>query len=144
MVFAAKGQPGRVLLAGWIAWARRCRIPEFVKLAATITRFLPLIRNTLVHGMSNARSEATNTHLRALTTGLRIPHPRIADLHGHAHPRRPAHPSPEEITHENNRRASIAGHKRRIQAVIATQTFPANRPILPRVSATRASCGDDR
>ena len=68
MVFAAKGQPGRVLLAGWIAWARRCRIPEFVKLAATITKFLPLIRNTLVHGMSNARSEATNTHLRTLTT----------------------------------------------------------------------------
>jgi transposase len=68
MVFAVKGQPGRVLLAGWIAWARRCQIPEFVKLAATITRFLPLITNTLVHGMSNARSEATNTHLRTLTT----------------------------------------------------------------------------
>lgn len=43
-------------------------IPEFVKLAATITRFLPLITNTLVHGMSNARSGATvNTHLRAPT-----------------------------------------------------------------------------
>lgn len=68
MVFAAKGQPGRVLLAGWLAWARRCRIPEFVKLAATIKRYLPLITNTLVHGMSNARSEATNTHLRTLTT----------------------------------------------------------------------------
>jgi transposase len=37
MVFAVKGQPGRVLLAGWIVWARRCQIPEFVKLAATIT-----------------------------------------------------------------------------------------------------------
>ena len=36
---------------------------------------------------------------------------------------------------------SIAG---RIQAVIATQSFPANRRILPPVSATRASCGDDR
>jgi hypothetical protein len=32
----------------------------------------------------------------------------------------------------------------RIQAVIATQSFPANRRILPPVSATRASCGDDR
>src|SRR5664280_833885 len=29
----------------------------------------------------------------------------------------------------------------RIQAVIATQSFPANRRILPPVSATRASCG---
>jgi len=32
----------------------------------------------------------------------------------------------------------------RIQAVIATQSFPANRRILPPVSATRVSCGDDR
>jgi transposase len=47
MAFAAKGKPGRVLLAGWLAWARRCRIPEFVKLAATIKRYLPLITNTL-------------------------------------------------------------------------------------------------
>ena len=31
-------------------------------------RGLLLITNTLVHGMSNARSEATNTHLRTLTT----------------------------------------------------------------------------
>ena len=29
----------------------------------------------------------------------------------------------------------------RIQAVIATQSFPANRRILPPVSATRVSCG---
>ena len=36
------------------------------------------------------------------------------------------------------------GFRGRIQAVIATQSFPANRRILPPVSATRASCGDDR
>ena len=63
-----RGNPAGSCFAGWIAWARRCQIPEFVKLAATITRFLSLITNTLVHGMSNARSEATNTHLRTLTT----------------------------------------------------------------------------
>lgn len=66
-VFAAKGAHGRALLAGWLSWARRCRIPEFVKLAKTITRFLPLIHNTLDHGLSNALSEATNTHIRLLT-----------------------------------------------------------------------------
>lgn len=66
-VFATKGEHGRALLAGWISWARRCRIPEFVELAKTITRFLPLIRNTLDHGLGNALSEATNTHLRLLT-----------------------------------------------------------------------------
>lgn len=65
--FRVKGRRGRLLLAGWLAWARRSRLPEFVKLAATITRYLPLIHNTLDHGLSNARSEATNTHLRLLT-----------------------------------------------------------------------------
>lgn len=66
-VFAAKGEWGRVLLAGWLAWARRSRLPAFVKLARTIERYRPLIWNTLDHGLSNARSEATNTHLRLLT-----------------------------------------------------------------------------
>jgi transposase len=66
-VFTTKGTRGRVLLAGWLSWARRSRLPEFVKLAKTITRFLPLIHNTLEHGLGNARSEATNTHLRLLT-----------------------------------------------------------------------------
>jgi len=67
MVFATKGPRGRALLAGWLAWARRSRLPEFVALAKTITRYLPLIHNTLDHGIGNALSEATNTHLRLLT-----------------------------------------------------------------------------
>jgi transposase len=66
-VFAAKGQWGRRLLAGWLAWARRSRLPAFVKLAKTIEHYRPMILNTLDHGLSNARSEATNTHLRVLT-----------------------------------------------------------------------------
>jgi hypothetical protein len=33
----------------------------------TIKHYLPLIRNTLDHELSNARAEATNTHLRVLT-----------------------------------------------------------------------------
>ncbi|WP_442785342.1 transposase [Amycolatopsis sp. H20-H5] len=35
-------------------------------LAKTIRRYLPLIRNTFDHGLSNARVEATYTHLRVL------------------------------------------------------------------------------
>ncbi len=66
-VFATKGEQGRKLLAGWLAWARRSRLPGFVKLAGTIKKYLPLIHNTLEHQLSNARSEATNTHLRVLT-----------------------------------------------------------------------------
>ena len=40
---------------------------EFVTLTQTITRYRSLILNTLDHGLSNARSEATNTPLRLLT-----------------------------------------------------------------------------
>lgn len=66
-VFEAKGHKGKHLLAGWLAWARRSRLPAFVKLAKTIHRYQPLICNTLEHELSNARSEATNVHLRVLT-----------------------------------------------------------------------------
>jgi transposase len=57
----------RALLGGWIAWARRCRLEPFVKLAKTIKHYQKLILNAVEHGLSNARSEATNTHLRLLT-----------------------------------------------------------------------------
>lgn len=66
-LFRVKGEAGRQLLAGWLSWAKHSRIPEFVKVATTIDRHRHLISNTLDHGLSNARSEATNTHLRALT-----------------------------------------------------------------------------
>jgi len=66
-VFRVKGNEGRQLLAGWLSWASHSRIPEFVDLARSIRRYRDLIWNTLDHGLSNARSEATNTHLRALT-----------------------------------------------------------------------------
>ncbi|UQX10665.1 transposase [Candidatus Mycobacterium methanotrophicum] len=66
-VFRVKGRAGHQLLAGWLSWASHSRIPEFVALARTIRRYRDLIANTLDHGLSNALSEATNTHLRALT-----------------------------------------------------------------------------
>ena len=55
------------LLIGWLAWAQRCRLPAFVKLAKTIQRYRQLILNPVAHGLPGARSEATNTHLRLLT-----------------------------------------------------------------------------
>ena len=58
---------GGVQRDGFGEAARRSRLGEFVKLARTIQRFQQLIWNTLKHGISNARTEATNTHLRALT-----------------------------------------------------------------------------
>jgi transposase len=66
-VFRVKGRHGRALLAGVIAWCARSRVPELVALGKTLARHRVLIRATLDHGLSNARSEATNSHLRALT-----------------------------------------------------------------------------
>ena len=57
----------RALLGGWIAWAQRCRLEPFVKLAKTIKKYRVLILNAVAHGLSNASTEATNTHLRLLT-----------------------------------------------------------------------------
>lgn len=65
-VFAEKGERGRELLTGVISWAARSRIPEMVDLAKTLRRFKDLIVNTLDHGVSNARAEATNTHINGL------------------------------------------------------------------------------
>ena len=88
---------------------------EFVALARSIRRYRDLIHNTLDHGLSNARSEATNTHLRALTKRaprLRIPQPRRTYRHGHAHPRRPlpttTRPNRMNQTHGNVSRSPKA------------------------------------
>jgi len=66
-IFRTGGQRGRELLAGLISWASHSKIPEFARLARTLRRFRDLIWNTLETGTTNARVEATNTHLRALT-----------------------------------------------------------------------------
>jgi transposase len=56
------------LLAGWLAWVKRSRIPEFTKVAASVEKMRDLIWNTLSSGgLSNAVVEATNNHFRLLT-----------------------------------------------------------------------------
>ena len=54
------------LLDAWLAWARRCRIPSFVKLAKTIREHYNGIVATLTHRLTNARTEAVNTTLRLI------------------------------------------------------------------------------
>jgi transposase len=66
-IFSVGGQAGKLLLAAWLRWAARCRIPAFVSLAKRIRHHLPGIHATLDNGLSNARIEANNTHLRVLT-----------------------------------------------------------------------------
>jgi transposase len=70
-----------VLLDAWLAWARRCPLAPFVKLAKTITEQRPGIEAAIKHGLSNARIEQVNTQLRLITRrayGFRTPEALIA------------------------------------------------------------------
>jgi transposase len=82
-------------LAGWISWARRCRIPSFVKLQRSIVKHRSRILAAIEHHLSNGLIESTNTKIRLITRiafGFRSPDALIAlamlNLGGH----RPALP----------------------------------------------------
>ena len=82
--FKVKGDDGKRLLRGMIAWAHRCRIPEFVKLAKTLSKYRATIDNTLDHAVSNGRAEALNAQVNALITrarGFRSATTLIAAIH---------------------------------------------------------------
>jgi transposase len=99
---AADLADARALLGGWIAWARRCRLEPFVRLAKTIKKYQALILNAVEHGLSNARSEATkHPPTTAHPPRLRLPQPRSADRHGRPHPRRPLPATPRTIMKRN-------------------------------------------
>ena len=100
-VFIAKGEAGKTALDRWLTWARRCRIPAFVRLARRITAVRDKIHAALEHGLSNALIESVNTKIRLLTRiafGFRSAPALIAlamlslgghrpDLPGRPHPR---------------------------------------------------------
>jgi transposase len=69
------------LLDRWLAWARRCRLPAFVKLARTITQQRDGILAAIHHGLSNARIEQINTQIRLIARrafGFHTPQALIA------------------------------------------------------------------
>lgn len=51
----------------WINWARRSRIPAFVKLQRSIINHSPAILAAIEHGLSNGRIESMNTKIRLIT-----------------------------------------------------------------------------
>ena len=100
-VFSVKGDEGKQALDAWLSWARRCRIPVFVELAARIKKHRVAIDASLDHRLSQGLIESTNTKIRVLTRiafGFRSPEALIAlamlALGGHrpALPGRPKHP----------------------------------------------------
>ncbi len=69
------------LLAAWLAWACRCRIPAFVELSPKIRRHRDGTHAALVNSLSNARVESVNTKIRLITRrafGFRSPEALIA------------------------------------------------------------------
>lgn len=66
-VFKVKGEAGKEALDRWISWARRCRIPAFVKLQRRIVKHRAAIDAALEHGLSQGLIESTNTKTRLLT-----------------------------------------------------------------------------
>lgn len=92
-VFAVKGEAGKQALDRWLSWARRSRLPSFVRLARRIVTYRTSIENALEHNLSNALIESTNTKIRLLTRiayGFRSPEALIAlamlSLGGHRPP----------------------------------------------------------
>ena len=74
----------------WISWARRCRIPSFVKLQRSIVKHRTAILASIEHGLSNGRVESMNTKIRLITRiayGFKSPDALIAlamlSLSGH-------------------------------------------------------------
>lgn len=80
-IIAIKGRRALKMLQAWLAWAARSRISAFVELGRRIRKHLPGIEAALLHDLSNALIESTNTKLRLLTRiayGFREPEHLIA------------------------------------------------------------------
>ena len=81
VVFKLKGAAGKEALDRWISWARRCRIPSFVKLQRRIVKNRVEIDAALDHGLSQGLIESTNTKIRVLTRiafGFKSPEALVA------------------------------------------------------------------
>jgi transposase len=65
-IFRLPAADAIALLDRWIAWARRCRLAPFVRLARILTERWTGVAASLVYGLSNARIEAANTRIRLI------------------------------------------------------------------------------
>jgi transposase len=67
LVFQLPSEHGLALLDEWIEWAENSDLKPFARVAGTIYFHRDAIRNSLIHGMSNAKTEGLNTRIRLLT-----------------------------------------------------------------------------
>ena len=90
LVFQLPPDEAPAALEAWIGWARRSRIPIFVKLQRTIVDQKAAILAAIEHGLSNGLVESVNTKIRLITRmafGFKSPEALIAlamlNLGGH-------------------------------------------------------------
>ncbi len=67
MIFKLPLNEATEALDKWVGWARRCRIPAFVKLQRSIVKHRTAILASIEHGLSNGRIESINTRIRLIT-----------------------------------------------------------------------------
>lgn len=67
VVFQLPHEAAAEALDRWISWARRCRIPAFVKLQKSVVKHRTRILAAIEHKLSNGLIESTNTKIRLLT-----------------------------------------------------------------------------
>ena len=80
-IFAMPYDTAVEALDRWVSWARRCRIPSFVKLAESIVKHKDRILAAIEHNLSNDLIESTNTKIRLITRiafGFKSPDTLIA------------------------------------------------------------------
>jgi len=80
-IFAMPHHDAVQALEKWIGWARRCRIPAFVKLQRSIVKHQARILAAIEHNLSNGLIESTNTKIRLITRmafGFKSPQALIA------------------------------------------------------------------
>lgn len=81
VIFAMPYAAAVEALDRWISWARRCRIPSFVKLQKSIVKHKARILAAIEHNLSNGLIESTNTKIRLITRiafGFKSPDALIA------------------------------------------------------------------
>jgi transposase len=81
LVFQMPHKAAGPALDRWISWARRCRIPAFVKLQKSIVKHRSRILAAIEHNLSNGLIESTNTKIRLITRmafGFKSPQALIA------------------------------------------------------------------
>jgi hypothetical protein len=114
LVFKLKGVRATVLLEAWLAWARRCRIPAFVKLARSITEHRAAIQAASRMAVQRAGRVGQHQDPPADPGSVRLQVARRAHRFGPAQRRRavPAATPVRLMTHGSRGRASFFGRTR--------------------------------